>query len=751
MFNVKKLKKGFFVSVNVLLITCLSSCAVGELIVGKIGRTVKFWKRGNEVDHKTRLANIGSDLAQIRGRQESFIRPLSLADTIEYVMHHNVDVMIDYQNELIKQETRDGANLKMLPGIIFDLERSKRDRHDTSKSKTKNAGEKSLDPSYSEDKNKFTISTKFAWDLVDFGISYFRSRQAKNETKIARERRRRTMQNLCLRTIESYWDVQTSRETMILAEGILKKAIAAQKTIQENLKEKVISRQSALEDEVKLIEMEMKLGSYRKEYIANKAQLAALMGLAPGTDFALQKEDFGRGFVKKIHVDFKSLEARAFRNRPELFEHDSQEKIAEDEARIALASMFPSLALFTRHDRDSNPFLYAHNWYTVGLNSTLDLLSLPQKYSKRKIAFMQKDLAKQKRLALVIGIVAQIRLAELEFSEAISDYNNSRKIYEKRVAILEEMRKAEEEGAERGNNILFAENTALGSQLKMLESYSALQTARERLRNSVGEGPNENQNDWSAVGPNKFEPFKIPTISSEEKVSLEINRELALSGTPAHAEIKETRSADSGAGAISPALNIRKTTNRKSIKGIKSRNLKLPEKIEKELNKASWKVELDGTAANKEKAEQKESITTKNPKAALSKKAKSLITKDKQQFSLPTFTSSKGSRKSEKPVVISDIDGSSEILQETEKNLDQNPINAAETIMQNTAEETSIAAKAEKPALITEKAHNAVKLPAPQADAIPEKDIQPEQIKEEIIVKPAFAKIEPDKSSATVT
>ncbi|MHC4874242.1 MAG: TolC family protein, partial [Planctomycetota bacterium] len=937
MFNVKKLKKGFFVSVNVLLITCLSSCAVGELIVGKIGRTVKFWKRGNEVDHKTRLANIGSDLAQIKGRQENFIRPLSLADTIEYVMHHNVDVMIEYQNARIKKEERDGANLKMLPGIIFDLERSKRDKHDTSKSKTKNAGEKSLDPSYSEDKNKFTISTKFAWDLVDFGISYLRSRQAISENKIAKERRRRTMQNLCLRTMEAYWDVQTSRKTMVLAEDILQKSKKAQKELQQNLKDKIISRQRALEDEIKLIEMEMKLSSYRKEYISNKAQLSALMGLAPGTDFTLQEEDFGKGPLEKVHVDFKNLEARAFRNRPELFEHDNQEKIAENEARIALASMFPSLALFTRHDRDNNPFKYSHNWYTVGLNSTFDLLSLPKKYSKRKIAFMQKDLAKEKRIALLVGIVAQIRLAELDYSESISEYNNSRKIYEKRVAILEEMRKAEEEGAERGNNILFAENTALGSQLKMLEAYSEMQTSRERLRNSIGEGPNKNQNDWISVTPIKFEPFKVPTISSAQKVSLEINKELALSGTPAHAEIKEPSAADSGAGVISPALNIRKSTERKSLKAIKSRNLKLPEEIEEELNAANWKIELNGTAVKNEDAKRNENTIGKNHKAAVSKKVKSLITKEKQQFSLPTFTSSTESRKSKKPVIVSDIDGSSKILRETEKNPDQNPITAAENSVklpekqipiavennktagtpaaadkwekaevrettpeekvsqpqitrkiqpQNTAvvnytperirieeeivvpgtsaestesepkttaaavrtndnitekqqpltaagtnstvsEEkilpettateqkdkvSSVAAAdlkkitqkeikediasldtiapvpvekvfepaqkkvplkniiqprqietaaevttpakiatEEKPALITEKANNADKLPAPQADAIPEKDIQPEQIKEEIIVKPAFAKIEPDKSSATVT
>jgi len=321
---------------------------------------------------------------------------------------------------------------------------------------------------------------------------------------------------------------------------------------------------------------------------------------------------------------------------------------------------------------------------------------------------MQKDLAKQKRLALVIGIVAQIRLAELEFSESISDYNNSRKIYEKRVAILEEMRKAEEEGAERGNNILFAENTALGAQLKMLESYSALQTSQERLRNSVGEGPNKNQKEWSAVGPNKFEPFRIPTISSEEKVSLEINRELALSGTPTHAEIKETRSADSGAGAINPALNIRKSVDRKSLKKIKSRNLKLPEEIEEELNAANWKIELDGTTANKKETLQKKDVAGKTREAVVSRKAKSLIDKDRQHFSLPTFTASAKSETPEKPVVVTDIDGSSKILHTIEKNLDQNPITEPDNIDKMLEKESVITAEKEdsvnKPAAKWEKA-----------------------------------------------
>ena len=62
---------------------------------------------------------------------------------------------------------------------------------------------------------------RIGWNLLDFGISYFRKRQSKNESTKAIEQTRRIRQQLALDVAQAYWQAQVAREARKHARQLL--------------------------------------------------------------------------------------------------------------------------------------------------------------------------------------------------------------------------------------------------------------------------------------------------------------------------------------------------------------------------------------------------------------------------------------------------------------------------------------------------------------------------------------------------
>ncbi len=449
-----------------------------------------------------RARNAAADMAPVRRAAAELSEPLDVRAAIDYALTHNLDTAVARQEELIELEARTGARRRMLPSLLASSEESWRSEKDASKSVTFFNNRKSAEPSYSEHQRKSTFNLKLAWNLLDFGIAYFRSRQAQQRLEIAAVRLARARQDLVLRVTEAYWDVQVSRRAVTLAEAVLDKIEAQRAMVRKQIQEEAINKIEGLQTEIALIENQTRLRRYRQKLHADRARLAALLGLPAGSAFRLAHEDLALAPARVSEsraIDFAPLEAEALCSRPELFEQDFQETSSQEEARIALASLFPNAALFGQFDRNTDDLLYHHNWYTVGLNASLDLLSLPEKLSRRRRARLQAELSRKRRTGLAIAIIAQVHLAGIDLADAAAEYQLARALTEKRGELREAFRQEQEAGAvelteaERARQIpsrevLSADAQLLEARIRMLELAARFRIARARLRNSLGRG-----------------------------------------------------------------------------------------------------------------------------------------------------------------------------------------------------------------------------------------------------------------------
>lgn len=441
-----------------------------------------------EKDRETlRRENMIADLAwKTSVAPAELVDPFDLDHAVEYGLNHNLQAALAEQEAQIRAEAATGARMRMLPSLVLGKARSKRSNKDASKSKTLFTDNVGNEPSYSEPQIKDTTDLAMTWNLLDFGINFFRVRQAAHRVWMAQEQTRRVRQRLALDIAEAYWNAQTARQAMQDAQAFLAKAEARQEIIRKEIREKLVSRMAGLEAESEIYETRLRLQSLEDNFKSSKARLASLMGLPVGTPFELVREDFPARVDSSAALPFESLEEEALLNRPEMRAMDAEEQVAADNVRIALARMFPNASLFARYDRDANDFLYEHNWYSIGLNATMDLLSFPGKIRGRQEAKLETDLIRTRRMMTAIGIISQVYLASIERGKQLRSYGLLSEITAKRMELLAEARKNEQEGQASGRDVFGAEQKAFFARLRSLRSYADLQIAEARLRNSLG-------------------------------------------------------------------------------------------------------------------------------------------------------------------------------------------------------------------------------------------------------------------------
>lgn len=428
------------------------------------------------------------DLQRYQRMAPQLEKPLTLREAIELALDHNLDIYVAQQERAFHEELAGRARLKMLPGMVANAQVARRSEYIASSSVSVLSGTQSLEPSYSAEKSIEKFDIGVVWDLLDFGVSYLRSRQADDRTRIAAQRLRRVRQQMALEVTEAYWRAAAAREAAAVARQVERLLDASSTTIDKQLTEQTISRVDALKRQAPLLEHQLTVHQYQQAYQQAMAELARLIGLPPDSQIELAKVDFDQP-LPQLSVDFEAMETEALHSRPELFEQDLHQRISRHDARVALVQMFPSPSLFWRYESDQNKLLYINDWHTVGLRATWDLLSIPGKLKQHDAAKAQAEVIGRRRLALAVGVLTQLHLAAIEHTQARQYLGLTGRIAAKRTELIEALANAAEQGDQSTGQSLEDRLKHLTARARYLMSYARTMGARARLFYAAGREP----------------------------------------------------------------------------------------------------------------------------------------------------------------------------------------------------------------------------------------------------------------------
>ncbi|MEC7840118.1 MAG: TolC family protein [Chlamydiota bacterium] len=433
---------------------------------------------------KLRNVNKNQDMRCLYTRTKLPDHALTIEDIIDITMDGNLTLLKKQHEYCIQRELVTREKFNMLPRLIVNWENSGRTENTASFSESLQPGVPPAPLSISSEQNIVRWDSGAIWNLVDFGVSFFRTQQEKNKVLMAQLDYERLRQTLIADIARQFWKATVSKNALTKSMEIIDKALDQQATLQRQMDSKIISEIQGLRNENQLINIRGQLQAYSAEYHAAKSELKLIMGVPASYDFEIADlESMGLDITL---CDIRELENWALANRPELFSLDAEEQIRADEARAAIVQMMPGVELFGGPYHDSNRFLLHNNWLAAGIRATWNLLDFPTYFKEKEIACMRRTFAKATRVHLSAAILTQVNLSYILYTDHLESYLIAKELESVNKRLLLAAKNEQRQGKLHEADILKYEAEALFSEIDAMTKYAELQNTIEQLNSAIG-------------------------------------------------------------------------------------------------------------------------------------------------------------------------------------------------------------------------------------------------------------------------
>jgi outer membrane protein, multidrug efflux system len=433
-----------------------------------------------------RLGRVASDGRLMFADQEPIRGPVDLYEAIARGLKYNLDKRLK-QLELGLADARLKQDATgMLPKVVADAGYNARDSFRGSSSRSLLTGAQSLEVSTSEDKEVKTADLSAVWNLLDFGLTYLRSKERADEVLVAEERRIKVVQNMIQDVRDSYWRAASAERLLPRVNDLVAKIENAISHSQSARSTGAAEPAEQLKVERELLSNLKDLTEVRRKLLLAKAELAALINVPPGTNFKVVPPNMS--YLVPPHVKASPIELHkaALLNRPELREEDYKKRISLTEVDAAYVRLLPGIELKAARNFDSNSFLSNTLWSSAAGFLTKNLVELAT--AERSIGVAEADVkvADGRRIALSMAVIAQVQIALQRFALAQDNF----KVAGRLLNVDTELSSVAASGTEADAGSEIEALTALSrrtvSELQYLVAYSDLQNAYGRILNSVG-------------------------------------------------------------------------------------------------------------------------------------------------------------------------------------------------------------------------------------------------------------------------
>jgi outer membrane protein TolC len=442
-------------------------------------------------------SRVKEDVSKMYVNQEPITAPISLETAVARTLKYNLDYRLKQMESALALGITDASKFDMWPKLLATAGYNTRSNDSGGTSIGIKDGIESLRPSTSQERDYAQAGAEFSWNVLDFGVSYYRAKQNADQYLIAEERRRKLVQNMMQDVRAAYWRALGAQRLNDEAKDILARADKALVKSREAESQKVISPALALNYQRALLDATSLLNQRRQDLQFAKRELAALMSVPPGQEFTLAESAETK--LPPAPADMSALEEMALLQRPELREEDYKKRITAAETRKQMLGFFPNLNFAAGVHADSNDYLYNSTWSQASVGVTWNLLKLFSLPAIKKTQAEQVKVDEARRAALSMAILTQLRVSAERYNLALEDYKLAdtaadvdRRLADYTKASVNAKLDSELEA------IRTQARATLGAYQKA-NTYANAQIAFGRLYNTLGFDPLEDNYDGNSI------------------------------------------------------------------------------------------------------------------------------------------------------------------------------------------------------------------------------------------------------------
>ncbi|MCF6322432.1 MAG: TolC family protein [Rhizobiaceae bacterium] len=428
--------------------------------------------------------------------QEPVVRSISLYEAMARALKYNLDYKIEMYAKDLANSKLNSARFDMLPDLVANSAYAGRSNDPFSISRT-TIGTLSTDPSTSRDTSTSTKDITFSWNILDFGLSYVRAKQAADQTLIAEEQKRKVINRVMEDVRTAYWRAVSADRLLSglrKLEGRTQAALRNSRALKNNGSTSPVA---ALTYERELIDIKRQTQRLQREMHTSKIQLAALMNLRPGDKFSLTLPK-RRLASLKLTIPYSEIFTLALQNRPELREIAYRGRIEEREAKAALLELLPGIQLYAGANYDSNSYLVNNDWISWGAKASWNAMRLFQYPARKKVIDAGLNLNDQRALAMTMAIMTQVQVARIRYDYLRKSATTAAEYFYIQSQIRDKVRTSARNDAASEQTLIREELNTLVASAQYDIAYSDLQNAFASIYSSIGVDPFGDYLDVSA-------------------------------------------------------------------------------------------------------------------------------------------------------------------------------------------------------------------------------------------------------------
>ncbi len=417
--------------------------------------------------------------------QEPLDGPLSLAQAVARSIKYQAEYRQRRMEEAAAEAQLDVSQFDLLPKLTLNAGYSWRNNEAFGFGFTP-SGTIATTPTASQERTHTTSSIGLAWNLLDFGVSYFRSRQLANQKLIAEERRRKAVQTLMHDVRVAWWRAEAAERLLPAADRLLGEVDQAIDKTRYIEARKLLPPVQTATLRRALLDLSQQIAFRRQDLAQSRIELAALVNAPPGGELRIASPLSEAREVPDLTADVEKLEALALQSRPEIAEEGYRARISADEARKALVALLPNLSLDLSRNRDSNKFLLNNVWTAAGVNVAFNLVKAFSLPALNRSEEAQRHADDARRQAMGMAVLAQTRLAAVRYALVADEFLVWDQAARDDDLIVQYLSSSEKVGIDNELELIRARARAMASHMNRDLAYANLQATVARLFNSVG-------------------------------------------------------------------------------------------------------------------------------------------------------------------------------------------------------------------------------------------------------------------------
>lgn len=520
-----------------------SSKARSLLLIGALAGVLAGCTSVVSVDMQAdREANLAQDRGLLSPPTDvDLSQPLGLDDVIKLGLRNNLDLRVSRFEQEIAKDTALADKLDMLPNLQVNREYDHDDKFRREGSFNPDTGVSTEGSTVSRLKTNLTADLTLTWSVLDFGLSYIRSRQSQLQQEVLQMRRNRQAQLLALDLTEAFWKAALAEDALDYVRRVERELKAQRGAIEQSVAERRLDAIAAKDVEKRLVDIALSIRDLQADIANARIRLARLMGLNQDSRFILKREAIKPLLAKFPRPDQLSanvFEDYALLNRPELFERDLGERIQRDDVRAAMLNMFPNLSFSAGRNWDGNTLVESNYWNSIGYSVGWNLLNLPRQYALVQSEEKGVEMERASRLQLTVGVITQVHIGLLDYRIAVERF----KLYEESYGLTTELLGMTRERNAAGimSDLSVAQRLLedMAAKLRRDQAVVDLIVAYRRLLTSVGLNPHQWDTalvqlgiEQEQIGPRET-PAVPPAGTSGAQDVDELLRSYGLDGAP---------------------------------------------------------------------------------------------------------------------------------------------------------------------------------------------------------------------------